>query len=187
MSATVTELPTGPRRPCAIEGCERPVGLKGARGWCPKHYQRWQKTGSPTGTRRPTPETRFFRKLRQVGDCWVWTAATDQSGYGLFQGGDRMIRSHIWSYNFFIGEVPEGLQLDHLCRNRPCCNPWHLDPVTPLVNTQRGIGSGSRTRCPQGHPYDLINTYRTPSGKRVCRRCAQASRARYEAKKRSAA
>lgn len=184
----VSERDVGYRRPCSVEGCERPVGPKSARGWCPRHYGRWLKTGSPTGSRRPSAEIRFFAKVRLAGDCWEWTASLDQSGYGLFQGGgQRMIRSHIWSYNFFVGRVPTGLQLDHLCRNRACCNPWHLDPVTPLVNTRRGHGTGRRTHCPQGHPYDEANTYRHPSGRRVCRICKRASQARYDAKRRSAA
>ena len=80
-----------------------------------------------------------------------------------------------------IGPIPQGLQLDHLCRVRACVNPWHLEPVTALVNSRRssaGAVSAARqlaiAECPNGHPYDTENTCRAKNGARRCRACARA-------------
>lgn len=188
-------------RVCRVDDCTRLVGRKGAKGLCPRHYQRMMSTGSPTGTRRPPAESRFFAKVVQDGECWRWRASTDQAGYGLFsvkrtRTPGHMIRAHIWSYEFSVGPVPDGLQLDHTCHDtscglgrdcphRACVNPWHLDPVPPAVNTQRGRGQ-RRTHCPAGHRYDIANTYINTKGAQVCRTCMAASRARYEQKMRAA-
>lgn len=187
--------PTGgtcpnPNRECLVDECTRAVGPKGARGWCTVHYQRYLSTGSPVGTTRPSDAERLFAKVREAGDCWEWTGSLDGSGYGLFSTKREhqfMQRTHRWSYQYFRAEIPDGLQIDHLCRNRACCNPWHLEPVTPLVNSQRGLGPGSRTSCPQGHAYTNDNTYRTPDGRRVCRKCTAESRRRYEMRKKRTA
>jgi hypothetical protein len=185
-------------QPCVLKGCGKAVTPKSARGYCPRHYQRWLDTGSPVGTRGPSLAQRFFSKVEPADafDCWLWNASLDQSGYGLFQGGGRMVRSHIWAYRYFIADVPRGLQLDHLCHgtwcdlgiecpHRRCVNPWHLEPVPPAVNTSRGRGA-RRTHCPQGHLYDPANTYVNPLGRQVCRTCAAASRLRHSERKRAA-
>lgn len=192
----------GPNRPCKISGCSRPVGYKGARGWCSKHYQRWMKTGHPLGSNKPSAESRFFAKVRQLGDCWIWVASKDQSGYGMFSDANsrsksahtHIERAHRWSYTFLRAEIPDGLQLDHLCRNRACVNPWHLEPVTHLVNWERGISpwrlNDLKDECLQGHPFTPDNTYHHPQGSRVCRACMAKHRQAYEqrqAEKRRAA
>lgn len=127
--------------------------------------------------------------------CWTWMNGRSAGGYGGFSphvGGKRIL-AHRWAYTFFRAEIPEGLVLDHLCRNRACCNPWHLEPVTPEINYRRGemqekrvAAFRARTHCPSGHEYTDENTYRSPKGHRGCRTCMRRSNADYKARKRAA-
>lgn len=97
--------------------------------------------------------------------CWLWLAACDQDGYAIL----GKTYAHIVSYEIEFGPVPEGLQLDHLCRQRCCVNPRHLEPVTISENVRRG--KRAIKMCPKGHPYSEENTYITPLGHRQCRIC----------------
>lgn len=106
--------------------------------------------------------------------CWLWQLACKDTGYGVMSFKGRTRIAHRWSYEAFVGSIPEGLDLDHLCRVRNCVNPDHLEPVTRRINLLRGVNSAaSRTACPSGHPYDETNTYRH-GGRRYCRSCARA-------------
>lgn len=106
--------------------------------------------------------------------CWLWLGTTTQSGYGQFSIDSVATYAHRFSYESFVGPIPDGLQLDHLCRVRCCCNPHHLEPVTGKVNTNRGVRHEStKTHCPKGHPYDVANTKRYKNN-RQCRACANA-------------
>jgi len=114
--------------------------------------------------------------------CWEWNGAHIPSGYGSvrYNGKNRVV--HKLMYELRIGKVPNGLQLDHLCRNRGCCNPAHLEPVSQRVNLIRGDGfsgkNARKDRCPNGHEYDLVNKH----GWRDCSVCKRAKRRRhYEA------
>lgn len=109
------------------------------------------------------------------GGCWLWGLSLDKStGYGQITIANRVYKAHRVSYEAFVGPIPAGLHIDHLCRVRNCVNPEHLEPVTPLVNTRRSpITHGNETHCPQGHAYDEANTYRA-GGRRLCRKCRTA-------------
>lgn len=115
---------------------------------------------------------RMWRHIdRKPDGCWQWTAAVRSNGYGLVAiNRTTMASSHRVMYELLVGPISDGLHLDHLCRNPPCCNPAHLEPVTPLVNARRGRGHGSETHCPQGHPYVWPNLYEH-KGRRYCRAC----------------
>lgn len=133
---------------------------------------------TPAGT---APEARFWAKVDKngPGGCWLWTGAVLNTGYGQFaQSPGRNIGAHRWSYLHVVGQIPDGLHLDHLCRVRNCVNPAHLEPVTPLENVRRGIGHGHETHCLRGHPYDAENTYHN-AGRRYCQTCQRAYLAAY--------
>lgn len=130
---------------------------------------------------------RFWSKVSlptTPGACMPWTAYRDRRGYGKINMGGRRGRvefAHRISYRALIGDIPDHLVLDHLCRNPSCVRPDHLEPVTPRENVQRGVGGqhhASKTHCPAGHPYEGANLYvRTlPSGtkNRICRSCKNA-------------
>ena len=113
--------------------------------------------------------------------CWVWTGLKQKNGYGAVIRGDRRRVAHRLVYNDAIGGClrPE-LVLDHLCRNRACVRPDHLEPVTSRENTLRGEGPTARnarkSHCLQGHPFTLANTDRAKDGSRMCRACYLAKR-----------
>lgn len=121
----------------------------------------------------------------QENGCHLWTGATNGWGYGRLQLGGRNYRAHVLRYEKEIGPVPNGMQLDHLCRNRGCGNPSHLEPVTSRENTMRGVGPTStnarKTHCVHGHPLSGSNLkirMRDGRPRRVCARCRSASSTR---------
>jgi hypothetical protein len=110
--------------------------------------------------------------------CWIWLGPTVHNGYGRICVNSKPSMAHRWAYEHFVGPIPQGLQIDHLCRVRACCNPDHLEPVTPLENTRRGQGNGSKTHCNYGHPFDDSNTVWIKDGARKpCRACRECRRA----------
>lgn len=115
------------------------------------------------------------RKVTHNGDCWEWTGSKTRNGYGQVGIGGVGRMAHRVFYEYFIAEIPEGLDLDHLCRLRSCVNPWHLDPVSRSVNLYRAETLGKynlrKTHCPQNHEYSASNTRLTKTGRRCCRTC----------------
>jgi len=109
----------------------------------------------------------------RFADCWSWAGSHSGAGYGYMPRPAQGMPAHRAAYEAMMGSIPDGLVIDHLCRNRGCVNPWHLEPVTQLENVRRGnVGDNNRakTHCPKGHPYDEQNTYRVKTG-RLCRIC----------------
>lgn len=107
--------------------------------------------------------------------CWNWTRYIDSAGYGRITVNMRVIRAHILSYRVFVGDIPNGLELDHLCRNRKCCNPDHLEAVTRKVNLLRGEAPSAKnarkTHCVNGHEFTAANTTIDKTGSRQCNAC----------------
>lgn len=118
---------------------------------------------------------RFWRKVNKTDTCWLWTAGvTGRGGYGAFCVNYKMIPAHRYSYTILKGEIPERMELDHLCRNRRCVNPDHLEPVTREENWRRGQTPSSlnakKTHCLRGHPFEGDNLI-VRTGGRGCREC----------------
>lgn len=108
--------------------------------------------------RRPEAE-RFWEKVDAAGVCWEWIGASHEAGYGRFNSAGRITPAHRWAYEHLVGPIGDGLHLDHLCRNPPCVNPDHLEPVTPKENTMRGYGAATRgARGVRPNPHTVSST-----------------------------
>lgn len=129
-------------------------------------------------------QERFWAKVDVPGQpscCWEWTGRVDGRGYGHWSlaavGG---LRAHRVAYTLLVGAIPDGLVIDHVCRNVRCVNPDHLAPVTPRENALRGFAPMVRQsrigECVAGHQLTPENTYLKPSGHRECRLCRAAGR-----------
>jgi hypothetical protein len=140
-------------------------------------------------------EQRFWSKVERGSpdECWSWTAGLSAAGYGRFlrDGGNRL--AHRISYELTKGRIPDGLTLDHLCSNRACVNPAHLEPVTLSENGRRAafgrVPAEPRTSCARGHPFDERNTgWERKHGKpyRFCRACKYRVNSEYKRRRRAA-
>lgn len=116
--------------------------------------------------------------------CWPWPGHVGRLGYAQAKFQGAFYLAHRLAYILARGEIPLGLVLDHLCRNRSCCNPDHLEPVTPRENVARGEGVAARniqkTHCPRGHEYAPRNA----AGRRTCKTCARAHSRAHDIKRR---
>lgn len=107
--------------------------------------------------------------------CWQWIGHVSGGGYGQVALRGVRVAAHRLAYELLVEQVPAGGVLDHLCRNRACINPDHLEPVAQAINVQRGLtgwNNATKTHCPYGHEYTPENTY-VSRGKRFCRECAR--------------
>jgi hypothetical protein len=183
-----------PKPLCSIDPSHGPAC---GRGWCSMCLQRWRRTGDPLKVTviRADDERRFWSHVdkRRPDECWLWTAGLSRHGYAPFSVGGKAVGAHRWAYERFVGPIPEGLVIDHMCHvagectdagrdclHRRCVNPMHLKAKPHRDNVLRGNGTAAvnarKTHCDKGqHEFTPENTYIIPStGGRVCRTCEAA-------------
>lgn len=135
-----------------------------------------------TGQRFPWPENLLRRLALTAGGCVEFTGSRNRDGYGNVWVGGSVAKAHRAMYELMVGPIPDGLTVDHTCRNRACVNPAHLEPVPHAENVRRGRRGGvagenqAKGHCPQGHPYDRINS----AGRRICSTCYNAYQRAYQ-------
>lgn len=113
-------------------------------------------------------ETRLESRVEHSDrGCWLWTGQRYSNGYAVMHWQSKSRLLHRLTYEYFVGPIPAGMQLDHLCRIRHCVNPEHLEPVTHKENIRRAM----RLSCVNGHRFTPENTYIPADGKRYCREC----------------
>lgn len=167
---------------CSTDGCDKP---RRTRGMCNACYEYWRKHG--TVERAPVrlpipPAERVWTHVdkngpipahrSQLGPCWLWTAWKNSKGYGLFRwDGAGKVPAHRAVWLVSVGPIPDGLQLDHLCRVKACVNPAHLESVTNAENMRRA--KVLRTHCRSGrHPWTAENQLARKDGSVICRPCS---------------
>lgn len=187
---------------CSIDGCDERVR---GRTWCARHYGLWYRHGSTDDTgkvrnlRRLSVPERFALYLDtdgplperrpELGRCFVWTRLLNAYGYGVFSHGHGSILAHRFAYEAVHGEIPEGMEIDHLCRNPSCARVDHLEAVTHAENVRRGDAGAvaharsiARTHCNNGHRWVAENIYEH-KGCRSCRTCRLAADRRWVMRK----
>lgn len=129
---------------------------------------------------------KFWWFVDRTSECWLWTGRLTDRGYARDRmGGKRHVRIHRWSYERWKGPIPAGLEIDHICRNRSCVNPDHLEAVTHLENMARA--SAAYTHCVRGHEFTAETTRIEPAnGRRTCRKCLAIRMKAYNARRAAA-
>lgn len=126
---------------------------------------------------------RFWIKVNKTDDCWIWLAGVDEKGYGQFRFNGKTSKAHRVSYILTFGNIQDDLVIDHLCRNRKCVNPNHMDLVTQAENVRRGLAGKNnlqsmKTHCLRGHEFSGIRK----DGARICHKCSVIRQTRYKNK-----
>lgn len=148
---------------CLVEHCEQP---REAKGYCEKHYRRWRKYGDPLTRQR---DWNNYFLVADTG-CWEWQGTVTSSGYAKSAG----VFVHRLMYESHVAPIPDGYEVDHLCRNTSCVNPAHLEAVTPKVNKLRSTSpwanNARKTHCDNGHAFTPDNIY-VWQNRRHCKTC----------------
>lgn len=168
---------------CLIDDC---FNKKYVKGLCLKHYTQLHRNNH-VGLKLGTVEERFLNRFCILPEyrykdsyCWVWNHSKLNNGYGIISLNGKRILAHRYSYEYFKNKLPKfvnkGLEIDHLCHNRLCVNPDHLELVEHKINVLRGNAKynnyqKTKTHCPKGHVYDENNTWVNKLGHRFCREC----------------
>lgn len=125
-----------------------------------------------SGKRVISIEQRFWNKVEKSDYCWNWKASTFRNGYAQFHPDKNSVLAHRFAYELVIGKIPQGMTIDHLCRNRSCVNPAHMEIVTRRENILRGEAPAAiharKTHCPKGH---ALPETRNKLGQRICKTC----------------
>lgn len=141
-----------------------------------------------------TADQRFWAKVDKSDGCWNWTASLTANGYALFKldtTAGKSIMAHRYAYQELNGPIPDDLTIDHLCKNRRCCNPAHMEVVTRGENSRRGKGwiqgvavrrANAEIGCRKGHPRTPDHAFKTPKGNWRCRTCDRIRQATKKAK-----
>lgn len=127
---------------------------------------------------------RLLSKVKVEGECWTWQGYRLPGGYGQIGVGARRMRlAHRVSYVVFKGNIPDGLEIDHICRNTSCINPHHLEAVTSSTNARRGNTiarkNAAKTHCKHGHEFTAENTILHKGKYRNCKTCVRASKRKH--------
>lgn len=173
---------------CSVDNC---VKMTFGKGLCQAHYTRWRRHGDVSSCREPrmTLRDRFWAKVDKSGDCWIWTGAQTLREYGQIKIDKKSAMAHRIAWQLEVGAIPEGLEIDHLCRNHSCVRPEHLEPVTHVENLARSpvmnwSGRKTETHCGHGHLLSAENTYMYPSGRKACRICKRSHAKKHKALRR---
>lgn len=159
---------------CSVPGCSNPHR---SYGYCKLHATRFERHGDPLVSMTPgrgmSPQEQLEHFVQKTDSCWLFQKLAS-NGYGYVRVGRTRDYAHRVSYRLYKGEIPDGTEIDHLCRNRACVRPEHLEAVSHKENILRGESPYAKrarvTHCPKGHEYTPENTY-LYRGTRSCLEC----------------
>lgn len=185
---------------CSVDSCSRPA-RRGSRQLCAGHLTRVRRTGAvdpgtPLRDRGGPPLERLMRRVNKDAEsgCWNWTGPL-RKGYGSFTLGKMPMGAYRAAWILMRGDIPDGYHIDHLCRNRACINPAHLEPVTPTVNAARAYEAvpvdarpkrPPKAHCKRGHPFSGENLGRRTDGGMKCKQCMRDYQRAYLSRKKPA-